>query len=109
MSVLPHGTWPSPIAPEALVAGQVGLDEVRPDGASTWWLELRPAEAGRVVLVRHDGTGTHDVLPAPGRCGPGSTSTAAARTPSPTGSSSSPTSTTGGCAGSTPGRPTPCR
>ncbi len=65
MSVLPHGTWPSPIAPEALVAGQVGLDEVRPDGASTWWLELRPAEEGRVVLVRHDGTGTHDVLPAP--------------------------------------------
>ena len=67
MSVLPHGTWPSPVAPEALVAGQVGLDEVRPDGASTWWLELRPAEAGRVVLVRHDGTRAHDVLPAPWR------------------------------------------
>ncbi|WP_392542203.1 alpha/beta hydrolase family protein [Oryzobacter telluris] len=63
MRLLPHGTWPSPLAPEDLAGGQVTLDEVRPDGADTYWLEGRPTEGGRVVLVRHDASGTHDVLP----------------------------------------------
>ena len=65
MPVLPFGTWPSPVDPASLVAGEVVLDEVRPDGDATWWLERRPSEEGRVVLVRHDASGTHDVLPAP--------------------------------------------
>lgn len=65
MRVLPHGTWPSPLGPESLVASQVQVDEVRPDGPSTWWLEGRPGEGGRVVLVHHDGDAAHDVLPAP--------------------------------------------
>ena len=62
---LPHGTWPSPITPETLATGQVALDEVRVDGGDTYWLEGRPSEAGRTVLVRHDGSAAHDVLPAP--------------------------------------------
>jgi dipeptidyl aminopeptidase/acylaminoacyl peptidase len=65
MTTLPHGTWPSPISPESIVGGQVRIDEVRVDGADTYWLEGRPTEAGRVVLVRHDGSVVHDVLPAP--------------------------------------------
>ena len=62
---LPHGTWPSPITPESLAAGQVTLDEVRMDGTDTYWLAGRPAEGGRVALVRHDGDSVSDVLPAP--------------------------------------------
>lgn len=65
MRVLPYGTWPSPIGPQTLVEGQVLLDEVRPDGAATWWLEARPSDGGRVVLVRHDGEGARDVVAAP--------------------------------------------
>ena len=62
---LPHGTWPSPITPESLATGQASLDEVRVDGRATYWLEGRPTEAGRTVLVRHDGTDAHELLPAP--------------------------------------------
>lgn len=64
---LPHGTWPSPIAPADLTAGQARIDEVRVDGADTYWLESRPWEKGRTALVRHDGaSGTaSDVLPVP--------------------------------------------
>ncbi len=65
MRTLPYGTWPSPIAPADLAVGQVGIDEVRVDGADTWWLETRPAEGGRQALVRHDGREARDVLPAP--------------------------------------------
>ena len=45
MTTLPYGTWPSPITPAQLATGGVGLDEVRVDGAATYWLELRPTEA----------------------------------------------------------------
>ncbi len=65
MRTLPYGTWPSPLSPDALAGGQVTLDEVRVDGPHTYWLEGRPADGGRQVLVRHDGTRTRDVLPAP--------------------------------------------
>ena len=51
MQQLPFGTWPSPISPDDLASGSVGLDEVRVDGPSTYWLEGRPTEAGRQALV----------------------------------------------------------
>jgi dipeptidyl aminopeptidase/acylaminoacyl peptidase len=63
--MLPYGSWPSPISPESVAAGQVAVDEVRVDGRDTYWLEGRPHEGGRVVLVRHDGTSAADVLPPP--------------------------------------------
>jgi dipeptidyl aminopeptidase/acylaminoacyl peptidase len=62
---LPYGTWPSPLTPEAVATGQVRIDEVRVDGPDTYWLETRPAEAGRQALVHHDGTVARDVLPEP--------------------------------------------
>ena len=66
MRTLPHGTWPSPITASSLTRGQAGLDEVRIDGPDTYWLESRPWESGRVVLVRHRAeTGEReDVVPA---------------------------------------------
>jgi dipeptidyl aminopeptidase/acylaminoacyl peptidase len=59
-----HGEWPSPITPELVVAASVGLGEVLLDGPDICWSELRPAEGGRVQVVRRTPDGTnHDLLP----------------------------------------------
>lgn len=55
MTALPFGSWPSPLSPSALTSSTRSLDEVRVDGDDTYWLESRPWEGGRVVLVRHVG------------------------------------------------------
>jgi dipeptidyl aminopeptidase/acylaminoacyl peptidase len=61
---LPHGSWPSPITADLVVAGSVGLSDVRAGGDDVWWAELRPDDGGRVVIVRHaPGGGTFDLLP----------------------------------------------
>jgi dipeptidyl aminopeptidase/acylaminoacyl peptidase len=63
MTALPAGTWPSPITPELLVSGAVGVGEVVPDGDDVWWAESRAAEGGRTAIVRlHDGV-VADVSP----------------------------------------------
>jgi dipeptidyl aminopeptidase/acylaminoacyl peptidase len=59
-----HGEWPSPITPELVVAASVGLGEVLLDGPDICWSELRPAEGGRVQVVRRRPDGVnHDLLP----------------------------------------------
>ena len=50
--VVPYGTWPSPITPAVVTAAAVSLGGPRCDGEDLWWSELRPAEQGRVQLVR---------------------------------------------------------
>ena len=59
-----YGEWPSPIS-AALVAGDaVTVSNVQVDGDVIWWLERRPEEAGRGVLVRCDPDGEpEDVTP----------------------------------------------
>lgn len=42
----------SPITPELLVSGAVGISEVIADRDEIYWVENRPSEAGRAVLVR---------------------------------------------------------
>jgi dipeptidyl aminopeptidase/acylaminoacyl peptidase len=61
---LPYGTWPSPITPQKVVEGSVSLGELQAVGDDLVWSELRPAEGGRVQLVRRaaDGT-TTELLP----------------------------------------------
>jgi dipeptidyl aminopeptidase/acylaminoacyl peptidase len=61
-----YGSWPSPVRIEDLLGDTVALGEPWIDGDETYWIEGRPAEAGRSVLVRRaaDGT-TADVTPAP--------------------------------------------
>ncbi|MFC4454162.1 S9 family peptidase [Deinococcus sonorensis] len=65
-TVFPYGAWPSPLTPDAITAGTVGLGGIAVDGPDVYWLEERPSEAGRSVLVRRtpDGAVT-DVTPAP--------------------------------------------
>ncbi len=61
----PFGTWVSPL-PAAVVAGQgLRLSAVAVDGDDLYWIEGRPAEGGRNVIVQRapDGS-TRDVVPA---------------------------------------------
>ncbi|HXY26836.1 MAG TPA: prolyl oligopeptidase family serine peptidase, partial [Acidimicrobiales bacterium] len=46
-----------------VAAAKVSLSELRSDGAALYWLESRPAEAGRVVLVRAGDEGLSDHSP----------------------------------------------
>ena len=57
----PYGTWESPISPEDLVAGSVGLSDVWVDEeGQIYWAEGRPTEGGRQVVVREG----RDLIPA---------------------------------------------
>lgn len=60
----PHGAWASPIPIAALVEGTVRVGAPAFDGDDIFWLEGRPAEGGRQVVVRRrpDGS-TADVTP----------------------------------------------
>jgi dipeptidyl aminopeptidase/acylaminoacyl peptidase len=64
VAVAPYGSWRSPITAELVASGGVRLGQIALDGDDVYWLELRPTEAGRAVLVRRtpDG-GTEDVTP----------------------------------------------
>ena len=64
--IAPYGSWKSPITSDLIVEGSVGLSQPAFDGDDIYWLELRPKEAGRHVIIRRtpDGVRT-DVNPAP--------------------------------------------
>jgi hypothetical protein len=63
----PYGTWKSPITSDLIVTQAIGLSEVRFDGQAVYWLEARPQEQGRNVVVRagNAGAGTTDIVPKP--------------------------------------------
>ncbi len=54
----PHGSWRSPIRIEDAIGGSTALAEVWVDGPDVLWVEGRPAEAGRRILVRRTADGT---------------------------------------------------
>ncbi len=47
-----YGRWTSPLAAADVAGAKVSLSEPCSDGRALYWLESRPLEAGRVVLVR---------------------------------------------------------
>jgi dipeptidyl aminopeptidase/acylaminoacyl peptidase len=49
----PYGFWLSPITSELIVAESIGLSGIQFDGTNICWMEGRPREQGRNVLVRH--------------------------------------------------------
>jgi len=62
----PYGSWKSPITTDLIVSGSIGLGQVALDGEDIYWVEMRPSEGGRMVLVKHDPEGeTVDVTPEP--------------------------------------------
>ncbi|GAC1627526.1 MAG: hypothetical protein NVS9B10_16600 [Nevskia sp.] len=48
----PFGSWTSPITSEAIVADSLKLGQIAIEGRTIWWVEGRPKENGRNVLVR---------------------------------------------------------
>ncbi len=63
-TVAPYGTWRSPISAAMLVEGGVRLGHVSIEEGSVYWVEGRPAEGGRSVVVRRDaGSEPADVTP----------------------------------------------
>jgi hypothetical protein len=60
------GSWASPITADVVVADSVSLSEPRLDGDDIYWIEGRPLEKGRSVIVARAADGTiSDVTPAP--------------------------------------------
>ena len=61
----PYGSWKSPITSDLIVAETTMLSDVRLAGGNVYWLEGRPQEHGRNVIVRQgpDGAPT-DITPA---------------------------------------------
>jgi Prolyl oligopeptidase family len=61
----PYGSWKSPITSDLIATQSISLSEPRLDGEQVYWLEGRPQELGRYVVVRASspgGRGT-DVTP----------------------------------------------
>ena len=65
-TVAPYGSWRSPITSDLIVAGTVRLGQVELDGEDVYWIEGRPAEKGRNVIVRRTAKGAIvDLMPQP--------------------------------------------
>ncbi|BAU09925.1 peptidase, S9A/B/C family, catalytic domain protein [Leptolyngbya sp. NIES-3755] len=66
MVVGSYGTWKSPISSDLIVAGAIGLGQVKLDDKTIYWTESRPTEGGRNVIVQRSTNGqTIDVTPMP--------------------------------------------
>ncbi|MDG1475052.1 MAG: S9 family peptidase, partial [Porticoccaceae bacterium] len=62
----PFGTWPSTITPELITTAAPGLSSVQSHNGSLFWVESRPWEAGRSVILCQDKHGNiRDMFPAP--------------------------------------------
>ena len=62
----PYGSWNSPITTDLIVAGTVHLGQIELDGDDVYWVEGRPLDGTRNVIVRRTADGDiHDVTPAP--------------------------------------------
>jgi dipeptidyl aminopeptidase/acylaminoacyl peptidase len=63
-TVASFGSWSSPITPQVVAGAGVGLQAPQPTAAGVCWIEGRPLEGGRYVLVRRTPDGrTVDVTP----------------------------------------------
>src|ERR1700736_3555027 len=59
-----YGSWASPITSDLIVASSSGLDDILTDGRDIYWIESRPQERGRSVIVRSSQeSGPADVTP----------------------------------------------
>jgi dipeptidyl aminopeptidase/acylaminoacyl peptidase len=61
----PYGSWSSPVTAQSMAEGGVGTMWPQSVGESLYWVELRPTENGRYVVVRRSPDGEiADVTPA---------------------------------------------
>ena len=62
---LPGGCWASPISFESLVEGAVNPSDLRAADGVLYWLESRPADGGRLVVMSDDGSGARQLTGPP--------------------------------------------
>ena len=61
----PYGSWKSPISADLVASSETGLEQIRIDGDYIYWIERRPQEGGRKVIVRPAENGAvTDIIPA---------------------------------------------
>ena len=58
----PYGSWRSPITASLIAAGEVPLSAPDVVGDDVYWLEGKPVEGGRIVLVKRAADGTREEL-----------------------------------------------
>jgi dipeptidyl aminopeptidase/acylaminoacyl peptidase len=64
--IAPYGSWKSPITSDLIVSETIKFEQVVLDGSDIYWIEGRPAEGGRYVIVRRTPDGhITDMLPPP--------------------------------------------
>ncbi|MFC2065266.1 alpha/beta hydrolase family protein [Chloroflexota bacterium] len=64
-TILPYGSWKSPITTEMVAANSININEIKCDGDSVYWLENRPEESGRTVIMQYSSDGeVKNILPA---------------------------------------------
>ena len=62
--ISPYGSWKSPITADLIASSTIGLDQIALYGRDVYWVESRPAEGGRNVVVRRTTDGSiSDVTP----------------------------------------------
>jgi dipeptidyl aminopeptidase/acylaminoacyl peptidase len=63
--VAPYGSWKSPIGTDLIASEIVKLGQIALDGEDVYWVETRPTEGGRCVIVRRTADGETIELNAP--------------------------------------------
>jgi dipeptidyl aminopeptidase/acylaminoacyl peptidase len=64
-NTLAYGNWPSVISTELIVSDSVSIDEPKQTTNAIYYIERRPRENGRCVIVKHAHNKTTDILPEP--------------------------------------------
>lgn len=65
-TIASYGSWRSPISSDLIVSTTIGLGAVKFDGNNIYWLESRPSEGGRSVIVKLNADGSAiDITPKP--------------------------------------------
>lgn len=61
----PYGSWQSPITSDLIVSESIRLGQIRLDGENLFWVESRPKEGGRYVIIRRTPDGNCSSLTPP--------------------------------------------
>jgi dipeptidyl aminopeptidase/acylaminoacyl peptidase len=64
-SVRPYGSWNSPVTAAEVAAAGIRLGQVQVSGSSVYWLEGRPLEGGRGVIMRRHSDGKVEEVTGP--------------------------------------------
>ena len=65
VNVAPYGSWESPVTSDLIVSESIRLGQLAIDGEDIYWVEQRPREGGRNVIVRRVADGNIDDVTPP--------------------------------------------